>query len=281
MKSSNGYLYVANHQKFINEAIISAGSLKRFNQEPVCLICPKNLQTDDLKSYFDFIIANSEIENHTYLSKVIGLQCSPFDRTVFLDTDTFITDTISELFEVLDLVDFATTTEATLHTDKSLNLAYRFVFPEFNTGVIVYNNNSIMQNIFSDWLTYCLTNKKVMDMPGLREAVLLHINDVKFSILPDHYNAHGFKTMLLLFTKVKIIHERLEFPKKSLTPHFQNFEYMEQFSKRINRISSKRVYVPKLGVIPYNWNPLSIILYIKKKLGYKKAYKSNHEKLIP
>jgi len=255
MKNGQGHLYVANHQKFINEAIISARSLKRFNHDPVCLICPKDLQTDDLKSSFDFIIGNSEIENHTYLAKVIGLQYTPFDRTVFLDTDTFIADTISELFEVLDLVDFATTTEATLHTDISSDLSYRFVFQEFNSDVIVYKNNSIMQGIFSDWLTYCISNKKVIDMPGLRESVLLHINDVKFSILPDHYNAHGFKTMLLLYAKIKIIHERLEFPKKSLTPHFQTFEYMERFSQ-------------------------SIILYIKKKLGYKKAYKSKHEKLI-
>lgn len=278
---SKGYLYVANHQKFVNEAIISCKSLKRFNQEPVCLVCPKDLDTLELQSYFDMIVHNEEIGSYTYLSKVIVLQHSPFERTIFLDTDTFITDVISELFEVLDLVDFATTTEHTMHTTRSPHLDYRFIFPEFNTGVIVYKNTPVMQALIGDWFAYCVNNNIVKDMPGFREAVLMHIGTVRFSILPDIYNAHGFKTMLVLYRKVKIIHERLEYPKRSLTPRFMNFDYMERFSRSVNRLTCKRLYLPKLGVIHHRWNGISILLYLKKKAGYKKDYKCNHEKLLP
>src|SRR5690606_8296447 len=100
------------------------------------------------------------------------------------------------------IADFATAVEPTIHTSDRKDLRYRGYFPEFNTGFIAYRNNEIMQKIFVDWLDYCEGISLRADMPGLREAVLMNFRDVHFSILPDCYNEHGFKTMLILYNKV-------------------------------------------------------------------------------
>jgi hypothetical protein len=269
-----GFLYVANRPKFIEEALISVRSLKRFNNEPVCLICATGLQTEGLRESFDVVLEREDLHRYTYLSKIIGMQNSPFERTIFLDSDTFITDKISELFELLDLVDLSTTLEQKIHTSKLSNLKYRNIFPEFNSGVIVYRNTSIMKKVFSDWLQFCLDRKIGNDMPGLREAILINFENIKFSLLPNCYNQHGFATMLQLDQKVKVIHERIGYKKGVITPHFADFETMDRFAKKINVSDQKRFYIPKLGIISYRWSPLNLILHLKKKLGYKRVSKS-------
>lgn len=227
-----GFLYVANRQKFVDEALISSRSLRRFNREPICLVCTSDLVSPQVKAHFDEVIVFDEMEKHTYLSKVIGLQNTPFDNTIFLDSDTFITDTISELFKILELVDFATTLEQKLHTTNISNLQYKEIFPEFNSGVIVFRNNETMKKVLKDWFQFCLDNKMGNDMPGLRESVLINFDTVRFSILPNRYNEHGFSTMLILDQKVKIIHERLGYKRGVTTPHFMDMESMDRFAKK-------------------------------------------------
>lgn len=271
---TKGFLYVANRPKFIEEAVISVKSLKRFNAEPVCIVCTPELITEELRSVFEHVVVSEEIENYTYLSKIIGLQNSPFDHTIFLDGDTFITDSISELFELLTLVDFATTLEQKLHTTDFKNFKYKRIFPEFNSGVIVFRNSLIMKKILKDWLEFCLNNKIGNDMPGLREAVLMNFDSVRFSILPNCYNEHGFSTMLILDQKVKVIHERLGYKKGLVTPHFLDFKSMDKFARRINKIEYKRLYIPQVGIISYRWSPSNMLLFVKKKLGFKRVSKN-------
>ena len=269
-----GFLYIANRPKFIEEALISVRSLKRFNQEPVCLVCPEDLRTEEVRSSFDHIIIDPTLSEYTYLAKIIGMQQTPFERTIFLDSDTFITDSIAEVFDILDLVDFATTAEPTIHSFKREGLKYIDIFPEFNSGVIAYAKNSQMEKLLADWFQYCKERNIQIDMPGLREAVLMNFKDVRFSILPNCYNEHGFYSMLLLHQKVKVIHERIGYKKGVLTPHFADFETMDKFAKKINKVEHKRLYIPKIGLISYRWSPMNFIQYVKKKLGYKRVSKN-------
>ena len=111
-------------------------------------------------------------------------------------------------------------------------------------------------------------------MPGLREAVLMNFEDIRFSILPNSYNEHGFSTLLILEHKVKVIHERLGYRKGIITPHFLDFKSMEKFAEKINKIEYKRLYIPKVGIISYRWSPTNLILFVKKQLGYKRVSKN-------
>jgi alpha-N-acetylglucosamine transferase len=270
----NGFLYVANKLKFIEEILISVKSLKRYNEEPICLVCTKELCTSDVLDIFDEVIIDDSLNHYTYLAKIVGMQKTPFSQTVFLDSDTFITDSISELFEILNLVDFATTLESKRHSYKNRIVSYSNIFPEFNTGVMVFGNSPSMKKLLSDWLIYCETKKMIIDMPGFREVVLLNFQSIRFSILPNCYNEHGFASMLQLDQKVKIIHERIAYKKGVITPHFADFQTMDAFAQKINKFHYKRFYIPKIGVISYRWSPINILLYIKKRMGYKRVSKN-------
>ncbi|MGR7812003.1 putative nucleotide-diphospho-sugar transferase [Lacinutrix undariae] len=274
MNTTQGFLYVANRPKFLEEALLSVRSLRRFNTAPIGLVCSPELKTPAIEAAFDVVITDEHLVTYTYMAKVVGMQLTPFERTIFLDCDTFITDTIMELFEVLDIADFASTVEEKIHTHRGLAKAYIDVIPEFNTGVMVYKNNTIMIKVLEEWLSICVSSNILIDMPGFREVVLNNFKDIHYVILPQAYNTHGFSTMLMLFTKVKVIHERLGYKWGYITPYFGSFEKMDAFAKRINKKTCKRLYIPKIGIIPYNWSPDNVILYIKKKLKFKRVSKS-------
>src|SRR5690606_19787975 len=123
-------------------------------------------------SFFDEVIINEEINKYVYLSKIIGIQNSPFEMTIFLDSDTFVCADISPLFELLEMVDIATTQEKSYHTtDKISAIKFKNIIPEFNSGVIVLKKNNQTDKLLADWFKICVENKIGNDMPGLREAI--------------------------------------------------------------------------------------------------------------
>lgn len=273
-KLKAGYLYVANKKKFFEEAKVSAQSIRQFSSLPIALIASENSIDESVKDFFDIIIVVNELNEYTYLSKIIGLQNSPFDKTIFLDSDTFVCSDISELFILLDLVDIATTQESKKHTHSFPEMKYKNIFPEFNSGVILFNKNESIQKLFQDWLEICKSLNIQIDMPGLREAIILNFSSIKYSILPECYNSHGYKTMLMLEGEIKVIHERLGANWKTWTPFYMSFEKMSKFSKKINKYHYKRIYIPFLGLIPYYYSPSNILIKFKKMLGIKRTSKN-------
>jgi len=270
-----GFLYVANQKKFIDEAMISSRSLRQFSKLPIALVCTHEIASKEVYAFFDDVIIHDEMKQYIYLAKVLGIQLSPFDRTIFLDTDTFICDDISPLFELMELVDIATSIEKSHHTtDKIKNIRFKNIIPEFNSGVIVYKKNEITERLFKDWFQVCVDNKMGNDMPGLRESVIKNFKAVKFVILPEEYNSHGYKSMLQLNGKVKVIHERLGIKWNSITPFFLPFDKGAKFARKINKKSFKRIYIPYIGIIPYNWSPINILLKLKKMIGVKSVSKN-------
>lgn len=260
---NSGYLYVVNKLKFVNEAIISAKSVRQFSKLPIAIVCTQELATGEVYSFFDSVIINLEINNYTYLSKIIGIQNSPFDRTIFLDSDTFVCADIQPLFEVLDMVDITTTQESSYHTGD-IALKYRDLIPEFNSGVIVIKKNIATDKVLLDWLNVCIDNNIKNDMPGLREALFRNFSDIKYFVLPQEFNSHGYASMLILYGEVKIIHERLGRKWKTTTPYFLSFEEGKRFASKINKRKYKRLYIPYLGIVPYNWNLINVSLKLKK-----------------
>jgi alpha-N-acetylglucosamine transferase len=271
---NSGYLYVANQEKFIKEAMISAKSVRLYTDLPIALISTEAIVTEQVKDFFDIVIIVEELRKHTYLCKIIGLLNSPFDQTIFLDTDTFVCSNIDELFSLLTFVDIATTQESKKHTYVFPEIKFKNIFPEFNSGVIVFKRNKHIEKLFNDWFASCQSLKIAIDMPGLREAFLLNFDTVRFSILPEEYNSHGYKSMLILFGEVKVIHERIGTSWKTITPYFANFDEMSKFAAKINKKNYKRIYIPAIGIIPYNYNAYNILYKIKKILGIKRVSKN-------
>ncbi len=154
LQTVQGYLYVAVGIKYIKEAEISATSLRRFTQLPICLVT-----SDDQYDHpvFSQIIRVAAAE--TYANKIVGLQASPFIETIFLDSDTFVCSSIDNVFEVLNIFDMAMTVDNFIHSYSffqkhrpDFKLRYEGVIPEYNTGVIAMKNNAGTKKLLSDWM---------------------------------------------------------------------------------------------------------------------------------
>lgn len=113
-----------------------------------------------------------------------ALQKTPYERTIYLDTDTYLAGSIKELFDLLDGVEFGVRRNRDqAHVPKGSPLPDSF--PEFNTGVITYRSTESVMNMLGDWERRCCPTDE-FDQRSLRAA--LYHSDVRFTCLPKRYN---------------------------------------------------------------------------------------------
>jgi lipopolysaccharide biosynthesis glycosyltransferase len=273
---SCGYLYIATGAKYLKEVSVSAKSLKRFTQKPICVV------TDDesfQSEYIDQVIIMQPSTD--FVTKIIGVQLTPFQRTIFLDSDTFVCSPLDQLFEALDLFDMSMSVDNFMHSlsffqqyNPSFEIKYKNVIPEYNTGVIVYKNTSNVQLLFADWLRIHTTMQIKADMPSFRETFLQHAYNIRIAPLPFEYNFHGVQTFGFAYNEIKVIHERLGEKWNTLTSLGMSFDAMDRFAKKINKNKGKRIIVHTWFVIPYTFSPFRLKYKLKKMLGIKKTKKS-------
>lgn len=228
-----GYLYIATGDKYINEAVNSVTSLKKSNPDAhATLITDKKVQI----SKFDRIIIRKNNHNSTgwkegILYKVKGLLSSPYEKTFFIDTDTYFVDDCSELFNVLDYFDLLISHAPADSNKIMIEGKYLEGYYPYNTGVIVFNKNSIVEKLFSDWIITYKNKFNVYphDQAPFMEALLN--NKVKIYVLQSIYNFRTPSIVTFLPLKVKIIHGRMN-------------DY-ESLSKKINSSISQRAWVPE------------------------------------
>lgn len=241
---SRGVIYVATGKTFIKEACESAASLKeKMPDLPITIFCNQDLQSD----YFEQIVIIKEPQNSS-MDKICQMYNSPYDYTLYLDTDTYICDDISELFTLLDRFDIAATHAPIRIAPKDFRTwqdteikGVPESFPEFNTGVILFKKSTSVEKFFSDWLTFYkkylekqkqLTEPVVRDQPTFREGV--YKSDLRIATLTPEYNCR-FVFPVFINRKVKIMHGR-----------HPNLPALARF---INKKTGNRVFVPGLGII--------------------------------
>jgi len=167
----------------------------------------------------------------TFADKIAPLAKTPFEQTVFLDTDTYLCEPVTELFELLQRCDIAMAHAPMRVTGK---VPVPASFPECNSGVIAYNMNERTRSLFANWERFyadqLASTGQPDDQPALRRA--LWESEAKLVILPPEYN---FRFALPSFAgrgKVKILHGR----------HAD----MPKLAARLNRSGSPRVFLPRL-----------------------------------
>jgi len=176
-----------------------------------------------------------------FYDKTVFLQQTPYDRTLFLDADTYIVDPVPELFTLLDQFDLAATHEEYLNTDWSNQYPRPDIpasFPEFNTGVLAYKRSSRTARCFEQWASLYRSfladhpGAKINDQPFFRAAV--YSNDARIATLTREYNCK-FRGQGYLNGRVKILHGHVD---------LQLQEAFVQNSVRVLNASTRpRVYV--------------------------------------
>lgn len=211
---TQGILYIATGKKYIHAAIHSAKSVLRF--------CP-DLSThlfSDWQNYdcFSFdqtpypFTSVGTIDNPHPRSKVDYLPLTPFDRTLYLDTDTILNADVREIFRLLERFDIALN-HAHRRNDPVRLIPWRTdlprAFPQHNGGVILYRKTPEILQFLSEWRDQFKEAGFLQDQVTLRE--LLWLSDLRMVTLPPEYNVRYLKYKFLWLkaeAQVKILHLR-------------------------------------------------------------------------
>ena len=230
MSSEKGVLYVATGDRYFAEVRQSALSVKRHMPG-----IPILLYTDKPEAFgapFDEI-RKIEAPRYFFVDKVQPLKDAPFEKTLFLDTDTFVCGDVSDLFDLLDRFDLALA-HAPMRHDRPYPTPN--CFAEMNSGVLAYRKNERVLDMFERWITIydeemrSSTQPERGDQVHLRRAV--YESEVRPYILPPEYNYRSVVMGWAARQKVRIIHGRSE--------------DMEKLARQINGTTSIRVTFPGL-----------------------------------
>lgn len=174
-----GLLYLAKGETFVAEAERSARQAAAVMPEyPIALVTDRKPEAD----CFDTVLPDdSPFEKR---DKPRALQRTPFDHTIFLDTDTYLSDSIDGLFEILEAFELGLRRDreqAHVPEDSPVPDA----FPEFNSGVIAYRSTGRVRDMLEAWERRCRPGE-AFDQRSLRVA--LYHSDVRFTPIPNRYN---------------------------------------------------------------------------------------------
>lgn len=181
----NGVLFIATGEDYLSAAIRSARGVRLANPT-LAIAVATDLIASVKPGVFDEVIS---VDRPHRRSKVDMLAKSPFDRTVFLDTDVEVVADLSGLFELLDRFDLALA-HAHSRNKRSTTTTWQTelpdAFPQCNSGVLAYRKSPETTAFFDQWSRDFSAANVAKDQVTLRE--LLWKSDLRFFILPPEYN---------------------------------------------------------------------------------------------
>lgn len=211
-RAARGFVYVATGQMYIDEAIHSAQSLRRFHNEPICLITNAPLTlTPTAHEIFDDIIILEHLP-HTLGAK-LAMDACPYEQFIFLDSDTYIVACLDELFQLLEVFDLAVPPAlGGFHYElPGVSPAFR----EPMTNVIAMRRSPALTAFFDQWRQYFAAYESVMgrdgDQRSFRHAAY-ETAGLRLTFLGDEWSLSPYPGGVLC-RDVRIFHGR---PRKRL-----------------------------------------------------------------
>jgi hypothetical protein len=225
-QAPQGIVYSCAGEKYIEEALCSARSSLRHNRLPHVLFTSADVEREQ-----DMSIVRFEPSANAYADKIANMRRSPFERTIYLDTDTFVVDEIVHLLQLLDHFDLAVAHDPSRRGggDREVPAA----FCEFNTGVIAWRASDRIEAFMRAWEeTYIawLADEPfagaarasarrrarlvpgrspswggAADQPAFRRCAWEH--DIRLFVLPPEYNLRLGEPSTLV-DPVRVIHGR-------------------------------------------------------------------------
>jgi hypothetical protein len=240
---SNGVLYIASGSEYVEEAKKSAETVKKHTELPVTIVSDRDLSD----SCFDTVIQSDDFCYH-YGDSVLQIPDLPYEKTLLLDTDTYLYDNIDELFELMDRFDIAASTIA----DSEFELSEKVPesFPEYNTGVVMFKKNEGTKQFIEEWKSVYreyLDNGVRMNQPAFRET--LYSSSLSVTTLPTEYNCRanfgGY-----LNNSVKILHGSFENP-DTVLEELNTYESPRLFIKTEDGMKTERINTIKSSGFSY------------------------------
>ncbi|MFB6294993.1 MAG: hypothetical protein ABEI97_04490 [Candidatus Nanohaloarchaea archaeon] len=178
-----GFLIVATGDEFVEQAELAAKRVKQVTDYPVALISDR----DPGAECFDSVIP-IEDPVHGFGDKPYNIHRTPFDRTILIDADFYVSERTTELFRLLDDAEMAACLdERNMDREETRELFddVPLAFPECNTGLIAFRNTDTVQALFEQWRDL-YSPDHVNDQKSFLAA--LYRSDVDFTAISGHYN---------------------------------------------------------------------------------------------
>jgi hypothetical protein len=186
-----GIVYSCAGDASVAEALRSARSSLLHNSVPHLLFSSVDVEAEPGLSVVRF-----EPSANPYLDKIANMRRSPFARTIYLDTDTFVVDEIVHVLRLLDHYDLAAAYDPSHRGVPDPGVPTGFY--EFNTGVLAWRGSEQMttfmgawQQTYASWLREApfpragLAERRA-DQPAFRRCAW--DQDVRLFVLPPEYN---------------------------------------------------------------------------------------------
>ena len=249
---SNGFLYVIwGDQRFVREVCGSVTSLRRHSPGAhatvVCDVPPAALP--QLSSCLDRVITQPidprvarELLPHLagFTYKVRNMyEHAPYERTCFVDSDTYFLADFQPLFDILDYFDMAMTLPPGDITPTRANGKELQGYTPYNTGMILFKKGERTERFFDRWSFW----QGALDEPDYtgsdQETFMRALLDVpcRICVLQSTWN-----------TRTQV-YERLRGPVRLIHGRHADFEAI---ARNINITSDTRVWVPGVDLCLYD-----------------------------
>lgn len=209
-RTSRGVLYLASREPYLEEAVQSARSVRNHNPDlPITLYAPPAY---DAPAVFDEV-RRLEDPDHDFSDSNVTPDQLPYDRTLFLDSDTYVTGSLEPVFDVLETHDLAAAQDPT----RTGTVAHSHdhdvpaTFPQYNTGVLALRDAGPVHDLLTRWhaLYHDLESSHGLNQPAFRVA--LYESDAALATLPPEYNfriGNVANSVLYACGPVRILHGR-------------------------------------------------------------------------
>jgi hypothetical protein len=202
--ADQGILYIATGLPYLEEARASARSVKGLHPGmAIAVVTDQAIAPDEL---FDRVLPAPSIpeavgsekylarDRVAYYRKILPLLDSPFEKTVFLDSDTYVAAPLDDLFVLLDHFDLLVTPAHVVYDyrferDAAPFSAIPAAFGQFNTGLVAFRRGERTTAFLNRWKENYFQHTAqhtVNDQPAFRLTLFQGI--ASFHVLPTHYN---------------------------------------------------------------------------------------------
>ncbi len=236
--TNRAIIFAATGEDYIRMAINSAESIYNSgNDIDTVLYTDSNINKEIFSS-----VKNISANNSRDL-RISALIESEYDECLHMDVDTYVYEDITHLFECLDRFDMGITQDPIRNTHRVPTLPK--CFPEYNGGIILFQNNSRVNTLFKDWLHNYEKMDYQADQPAFRKSIYEN-TEVKYVTLPREYNCRpkhpGF---LSRNENAKIIHGR-KIPGGGLWPLTHTAD-LSEVAELLNSSQKERVHYKRMG----------------------------------
>jgi Nucleotide-diphospho-sugar transferase len=178
-----GVIFVATGEKHYQWAIEGARSVRETNRD-----VPVTLFSELGEAKWPFT-DHRRIERPHRRSKVDCIPLTPYERTIYLDTDCRVACDLKPIFALLDRFDIAMAHKHNRNTRTSLRSWHVKVpdaFPQLNSGVIAFRRTDPVIAALKEWARDFDEADLGKDQVTLREILWTH--PLNLYILPPEYN---------------------------------------------------------------------------------------------